>query len=119
VAAAAAAAAAAGTQQHGTHKHKERLEVVDMVALAAAIADVRSDTTDCDWVLAGWEEEAEEGAGVRPGAAENPSPSPPPAPRLAVRGSGSGGLAEMTLALQKDGFNHGMVRVTETIDQVS
>ena len=73
------------------------VDVQDEDALRAAIADVRNDKSDTDWVLAGYEDKK----------------------TVKLIGSGSGGLDALLEACVDKSICYGLFRVTETIDRTT
>eukprot|EP01111_Echinosteliopsis_oligospora_P003829 TRINITY_DN1600_c0_g1_i1.p1 TRINITY_DN1600_c0_g1~~TRINITY_DN1600_c0_g1_i1.p1 ORF type:complete len:506 (+),score=171.78 TRINITY_DN1600_c0_g1_i1:77-1594(+) len=78
------------------NKQELGISIVDADALKSAIADVRNDSTDTNWVLATYE-----------GANSN---------TIKLLGKGSGGADEMISHLSDDMVGYGLYRTVETFD---
>ncbi len=77
----------------------QELPMVDEAAVMGAIADVRNDTNvDAEWVIVSFDVSGRK-------------------PALQLKATGSGGLESFKAALDKDSFNYGIFRLTETIDE--
>jgi len=80
----------------GVNKQSGGVTFVDEKALRAAIAEVRSDASETNWVLASYDG--------------------PNSNNIVLVGSGSGGSAELLGNLQDDTVGYGLVRQTEKFD---